>query len=365
MTLSLYIARRFLWTVGQVFLVFFGILMLIDMIEQLRQFSDAGAGLADVAWLSLLNVPETLYRILPLILIMGSIAVFLGLARSSELVVVRSAGRSGLRFLLTPVLAAVGIGLFTVAVLNPLVAATSKAYDDRRAQYQGADGSALSVSDSGLWLRQGGDYGQTVIQAQRANTDGTQLFGVSFLTFGPQGAPATRVEARAAKLIEGAWLVDGGKMWDLMEDNPELGSAVLPDGTRLPSDLTPERIRDSFGTPSAVPIWQLPDYIAGLERAGFSARSYRLWFQMELAQPLLLTAMVLVAAGFTMRHVRFGKIGQMVLYAMMSGFALFFLRNFAQALGESGQIPIVLAAWAPPAAAVMLALGLLLHLEDG
>jgi len=365
MTLSFYIARRFLVTVGQVFLIFFGILMLIDMIEQLRSFSDVGVGLTDAARLSLMNVPETLYRILPLILIMGSIAVFLGLARSSELVVVRAAGRSGLRFLVTPVLAALAIGLFAVAVLNPLVAATSKAYDDLRVQFQGGDGSALSVTDSGLWLRQGGEYGQTVIQARQANGDGTELFGVSFMTFGTEGTPATRVEAQAARLIEGAWLVDGGKMWDLTEPNPELGAALLPDGTRLPSDLTPERIRDSFGTPAAVPIWELPGYIADLQRAGFSARSYQLWFQMELAQPLLLTAMVLVAAGFTMRHVRFGRIGQMVLYAILSGFALFFLRNFAQALGESGQIPILLAAWAPPMAAVMLALGLLLHLEDG
>lgn len=47
MTLSLYIARRFLGTVGQVFLVFFTILMLVDMIEQLRRFSNAGVGLAE------------------------------------------------------------------------------------------------------------------------------------------------------------------------------------------------------------------------------------------------------------------------------------------------------------------------------
>ncbi|WP_225027310.1 LPS export ABC transporter permease LptG [Xinfangfangia pollutisoli] len=365
MTLSFYIARRFLWTVFQVFLVFFGVLMLVDMIEQLRQFSGQGAGIMDSFRLSLVNVPETLYRILPLIVIMGSIAVFLGLARSSELVVVRAAGRSGLRFLVTPVLATLAIGLLAVAVLNPLVAATTKAYDDLKARYQGPDGSVLSVSDSGLWLRQGGEYGQTVIQASRANPDGTELFGVSFLTFGTDGTPATRVEASSARLTAGAWLIDDGKMWDLTAPNPELSAATWPDGTRLPSDLTPERIRDSFGTPASVPIWKLPSYIDELETAGFSARSYELWFQMELAQPLFLTAMVLVAAGFTMRHVRFGRIGQMVLYAMLSGFALFFLRNFAQALGENGQIPVLLAAWTPPVAAIMLALGLLLHLEDG
>ena len=47
------------------------------------------------------------------------------------------------------------------------------------------------------------------------------------------------------------------------------------------------------------------------------------------------------------------------------GFGFYFLRNFAQALGDSGQIPILLAAWSPPVAAVMLSLGLLLHLEEG
>ncbi|NGM46875.1 LPS export ABC transporter permease LptG [Rhodobacter sp. SGA-6-6] len=365
MTMSLYIARRFLTTVGMVFLIFFGILLLIDMIEQMRKLSGTDAGLADAFRLSVLNVPDTLYRILPLILIMGSVALFLALARSSELVVVRAAGRSGLRFLVTPVAAALAIGLFAVGILNPLVAATQKAYEEQRAAWLSPGDSVLSVSDTGLWLRQGGTYGQTVIQAGRANLDGTELSAVTLLTFGPDGTPATRVEATRAKLTAGAWLLDGAKMWDLAAPNPELAATHWPDGTRLPSDLTPERIRDSFGTPNAVPIWQLPGYIDGLESAGFTARSYRLWFQMELAQPLLLAAMVLIAAGFTMRHARFGRTGTMVLYAMLSGFAVFFLRNFAQALGDSGQIPVLLAAWSPPLAAALLALGLVLHLEDG
>ena len=55
----------------------------------------------------------------------------------------------------------------------------------------------------------------------------------------------------------------------------------------------------------------------------------------------------------------------MVLYAILGGFAIFFLRNFAQVLGDNGQIPVILAAWSPPVAAVLLSLGLLLHLEDG
>lgn len=365
MILFLYISRRFLVMTGIVALAFFGILLLIDMIEQLRRFSRAGASLAEIFVLSLMHVPETFYRILPLLVIIGAITLFLALARSSELVVIRGAGCSGLRFLRAPVAVAFLIGIVSVAVLNPLVAGTIRAYDDLRARYIADNQSVLSISDSGLWLRQGDPDGQTVIQAHHANFDGTRLSGVMFLTFDQGGMPVTRVHAGMAELISGGWKLKDARFWNLTAENPEQDAADWADGTMIPSDLTPEKIRDGFGTPTAVPIWQLPSYIRDLEQAGFTARSYRLWLQMELALPFLFAAMVLVAACFTMRHVRSGRAALRTLYAVLAGFTLFFLRNFAQALGDSGQIPIILAAWTPPIVALLLALGFLLHLEEG
>lgn len=365
MTLSLYIARRFLMSLATVLGIFFGIMLLIETIDQLRSVSAAGAGVVSALRLAALDVPDSLYRILPLIFVLAAIALFMALARSSELVVVRAAGRSGLRFLIAPVLTAVLCGILAVAVLNPLVAATSRLYDTAEAELIRGGASVVSVSDNGLWLRQGGETGQTVIQAARSNSDGTELSRVTFLLMDGDGLPYRRIEAAGARLEPGQWVLTAAKQWTLSDTNPEASSRPLPDGSTIPSDLTREAIRDSFGEPSAIAFWALPAYIAGLERAGFSARAHQVWFQMELAQPLLLAAMVLVAAGFTMRHARFGKTGTYVLFAVLGGFAIFFLRNFAQVLGVNGQIPVILAAWAPPLAAMMLALGLLLHLEDG
>lgn len=365
MTLSFYIARRFIWTFLKVLGVFFGIMLLIDTIDQIRSLSGKDAGVTAALHLAALNVPESLYRILPLIVVLAAISLFIGLARSSELVVVRAAGRSGLRFLVAPVLAALFCGVLSVAMFNPLVAATTKLYDTAQAEIARGGASVLSVTGGGLWLRQGSETGQTVIQAARSNQDGTELYRASFVLFDATGLPMERIEADVARLVPGAWELEGAKRWDLTAQNPEQAATTPADGSTIPSNLTREGIRDSFGSPSAIPFWALPAYIAGLERAGFSARNHQVWFQMELAQPLLLAAMVLVAAGFTMRHARFGKTGSLVLLAVLSGFAIFFLRNFAQVLGENGQIPVLLAAWAPPLAASMMALGLLLHLEDG
>jgi len=364
MMMDLYFARRFLNTFARLFIIFAFIYALIDMVEQIRKF-DSGLAFLDILQLTALNVPIGLYRILPLIVILATLALFLSLARSNELVVARAAGRSGLRFLVSPVLVAFLLGVLAVSVLNPIVAATSKQYEVVSKRHKKGNGSVLTISGDGLWLRQGNENGQTVIRAERANLDGTQLFAVTFLGFGTDGLPTYRIEADSATLTPGAWNVTGIKRWNLKDDeNPERGAQKIA-SEKIPSNLTREQIRDSFGSPSSIPIWDLPAFIARLENAGFSARQHRVWFQMELALPVLMAAMVMVGAGFTMRHTRLGKTGLMSLMAVLLGFTVFFIRNFAQILGENGQIPILLAAWAPPAAAILLTLGLLLHLEDG
>ncbi|MEI4470170.1 LPS export ABC transporter permease LptG [Frigidibacter sp. MR17.24] len=363
MRLWFYIARRFLKTFLGVFAVFLTILFLVDMIEKVRDFG-VDIGLAGAAHLAALDAPAGIYRILPLVMILASIALCLALARSSELVVIRATGRSALATLVPPVLTALALGVVAVALGNPIVAATQRQSDLLSSRLSGSDRSALSISAEGLWLRQGGPEGQSVIHGQRSNGDGTELEGATFLSFRPDVGPVKRVDATRAVLRDGAWQLEGVKEWDLTSDNPERDAKILPT-LEIPSPLTAAGIRDSFGTPSEIPIWQLPGFIEGLSEAGFATRRHAVWFQMELALPLLLAGMVLMGAGFTMRHARFGGTGMLVLLAVASGFAIFFLRNFAQVLGENGQIPVALAAWSPPAAAIMLSLGLLLHLEDG
>ncbi|WP_420863705.1 LPS export ABC transporter permease LptG [Algirhabdus cladophorae] len=365
MTLHLYFARKFLMTILGVAAIFFALIGLLDLIEQLRKFDRDLVGFGDVVTLTLLNVPAGLYRILPLVFILGTLALFLSLARTSELVVTRAAGRSALRALMAPVVVTLLLGFLCIGALNPIVAATSTQYETRASKLVSGESSVLSVAKDGLWLRQGGAGGQTVIAAERSNLDGTRLINVTFLNFASDGTPLGRIEAVEAELTDGRWALSQAKLWDLAtQDNPEAASETFETFEVL-TDLTRDRIQDSFGTPSAIPIWELPGFIADLEASGFSASQHRVWFHMELALPLLLVAMVLIGAGFTMRHTRFGRTGVMVLFAVMMGFGLFFIRSFAQILGENGQIPIALAAWAPPIAAICLSLALLFHLEDG
>ncbi|MEL7115356.1 MAG: LPS export ABC transporter permease LptG [Pseudomonadota bacterium] len=365
MILHRYFAWRFLIVFVSIFAIFFGLFFLLDMVEQIRQFDSDAVGFVEIVRLTLLNVPQGIYRILPLIMVLATLALFLSLARSSELVVTRAAGRSAMRFLIAPLVTAFLIGCFAIAVFNPIVAATSKQYELMANRFTQDSASVLSISGEGLWLRQGGPEGQTVIRAVQANLDGTRLFDVTFLGFGPDGAPRYRLQGAEADLTPDGWLIRDAKFWPFDDQGNAERNATAHETYALASDLTRDQIRDSFGTPSSIPIWELNRFITQLERAGFSARAHRVWLQMELALPVMMAAMVLVGAAFTMRHTRFGRTGLMVLAALGIGFAIYFIRNFAQILGENGQIPAYLAAWSPPVAAVLLSLGIILNFEDG
>ncbi|MBF9036150.1 LPS export ABC transporter permease LptG [Rhodobacterales bacterium HKCCE2091] len=365
MILHLYIARRFLRAFFIVLAVFVSILLPIDLAEQIRRVGNAENPFAAAFRLSLLNLPGMLYEMLPLFVMIATLFLFLGLARTSELVVVRSSGRSALRQAMSPVVVAMLIGVAGVAVLNPIVAATEREYELSISGYRTGEARTLSVSAEGLWLRQGNGARQTVIRADRANGDGTRLSDASFFVFDDEGGVVSRIDARTAALTAGAWELTGVKLWPISDaENPE-AEAELFDSYSLPSTLTAEQIRDSFGRPETVSIYELPGFIADLNAAGFAALKHRVWLQTQLSNPLMLAAMVLIGAGFTMRHTRFGRTGVMVLSAILLGFGVFFIRNFAEVLGESAQLPVLLVAWAPPAAAILLALSLLLHWEDG
>lgn len=368
MILDLYYAKRFFQWFLVIAAVLMSLVMLIDLSEQFRRFDGQDLQFGQLLELTLLNTPAALNEFLPLIMILTTIVLYVGMARSSELVVTRALGRSGIRALLPPVVVALILGGMAVSTLNPIVAATANRFDSLSESYRQTGGpAAVSLSGEGLWLRQGGQNGQSVIHAANYRGDAENLFlyDVSILTYTPDGGPTRRTIAAEARLDGEDWVLRNAKVWQLIVGvNPER-SAKSYDELRLPTTLTNERIRDTLGYAEGISIYELPQTIKSLSEAGFSTTRFQVWLQVELARPLFLVAMVLVGAAFTMRHTRLGGTGIAVLTSVLLGFALYFVHNFARILGENGQIPILLAAWAPPVASILLTMGLLLHAEDG
>ena len=93
MLLHIYFAGKFAKNFAITLSIFIIFMLLIDTIEQLRKFA-VSIDYIEIFFLALLNLPGSVYQVLPLIIILSSAWTFLSLARNSELIVFRAAGKS-------------------------------------------------------------------------------------------------------------------------------------------------------------------------------------------------------------------------------------------------------------------------------
>jgi lipopolysaccharide export system permease protein len=133
----------------------------------------------------------------------------------------------------------------------------------------------------------------------------------------------------------------------------------------MPTTLTPGQIQESFAPPDTLSLWELPGFIRAAQNAGFRATRYQLYLYSLLALPALFAAMVFMAASFSVRVGRSGGIGRVILISALCGFAVYFFSDLTKALGQSGILPVALAAFVPAAAAILVGMTLVFHQEDG
>lgn len=361
-TLSVYIGRQYLVSFLAMLSIFLCLILLFDLVELMRRAASIPTvTLGMILEMSLMKLPNMGQQTFPFAVLFGGMAAFAKLTRSHELVVTRAAGVSVWQFLLPVLLLTCLLGLFKIAVFNPVASATLARYERLEAAYLQGQTSLLSLAKGSLWLRQSSGSGQAVVHAGHVLQQGAdvELRRVTIFVYDGPDRFAERIEAGFANLEDGFW-----HLKDVAIFAPEEPPQFKPEHW-LETDLTLSRIQDSFAKPETMSFWALPGFIDSLEQAGFSAVRHRLHLHALLASPVLMCAMVLIAATFSLRHTRKGGATAVIAGGVFTGFVLYFFSDVVFALGVADSIPVTLAAWTPSGVSTLLGLATLLHLEDG
>jgi lipopolysaccharide export system permease protein len=364
LVLSWYMGRRFLGAFFGALGVIMGLIYLFDVVELMRRAATHGdAGLSVILEMAFFKLPQMVNIILPFAVMIGAMIAFWGMTRSRELVVTRSAGISAWQFL-TPVLAmALIIGVVNVVAFNPLAATLYRRYEKLQdTMLMRNNGNPMLLGETGLWLRETHQNDQLVLHAGAVRQEGFDLLlrQVSIYVSDPDNHFLYGLEAATAQLK--------GGVLQLIDANRYTPGAPVEHFDKLDftTQLTLARIQDNFASPETISFWELPTFIHFFESTGFSANRQKLYFQSLLASPLLLLAMVLVAAVFSLKpNLRSGGILIRVVGGIVAGFVFYFVSKVVYALGLSSALPAALAAWAPTFVAGLFGSGALFHLEDG
>ena len=345
--------------VAFVTLGFLALFTFFDFVDQLPAIGRPGIGagylLPQAALYVALLVPNHLYELLPITVLIGTIFVMARLAQSSEFTILRTSGLGPWRALRT--LLATGL---TFVVMTFLIGDYLAPWADRTAQLLKArfEGN-LTVGQTGAWLREKQPYGQFAVNVSGVAPDGS-LRGVRIFEFDNQGLLVSMTNAAKAQFSNAdAWQLEQAQRTEFTSEGAataHVERSVVP-LLRWPTEITAEMVSSAVLRPDRMSTVDLFQYIRHLNANNQSADRYEIEFWKKVFYPLSCLVMVVLALPFAYLHFRSGGIAGYVFGGVMIGISFFLLNNVFGYIGNLQSWQPWLAAAAPGLLYMAISLG--------
>ena len=360
-TLFRYLTWRMIFTILAMYVTLAGLIFIADFMENLRfaeKYADGSFGFA--LRITALRTPGLAQLLTPFIFLFGALWMFNQFNRRSELSVMRSAGMSIWRVIAPSALFAGLAGAFLISFLDPAATRMTGYSQFMKDDIRNKKTGLVRVFGDGIWLRHSDEEFTHIINAASLDENAKQLKDVTVWRLTDRSEFVERADAARAFLRD--------QQLQLKDANVKTATAALflksPDYT-IPLNLTVEDFKAGTPLPESMSVWDLASYMRVADAAGLPTVRYRLRYHDLLSTPLKLIAMVMIAAMFSLRPSRSGGAFQMIAAGVGVGFFMYLIGEVSAAMGESGAVPVMLAAWSPAVIGALVATTGLLHLEEG
>jgi lipopolysaccharide export system permease protein len=327
--------RDILVAVAFVTLAFLSLFFFIGFVEELERLK-RGTPAWHAALMALLDLPNRLYDVFPIMVLIGTVFSLARLAQTSEFTILRTGGLGPGRALRLLSVLAAGFALFTFAVGEWLVPLADQQSEKLRAHWAGG----VVQRAGGAWLKDRHVDEQGVERWFTANVQGASLDGrvegLRLFEFDAQGRLLQRWEAVEA-------LVDSNGMWRMRQVLHTRWPAAGRSQDAVQSELLPEAdwngnlslsvVNAALLKASNMSTLELYRYTRHLAQQEQASQRYEIQFWRKAVYPFACLVMAALALPFAYLHARSGGISARVFGGIMLGISFVLLDYLAGHLG--------------------------------
>ncbi len=342
--LDLYLLREFVYyfillTVG--FILLFEVFTFFDLLDDIAQHR---TGIIEVVQYFIYLACYLFYQLAPLAALVSVLVTVGIMTKNNELVAFKASGLSLYRIALPLLLAGLLLAGGLVALDDTYLPFANQRQDALRNQIKGRPAQTY-YQPSREWIfgENAKIYNYQFFDPDRDLFGGLNVFELDPATF----AVKRRVYAARAHWDpqQGVWILESGWIRDfhdgaLTRYTPFLANA-LNELSEPPSYFNRE-VRQSY----QMTWWELQRYIADLRQAGFDVARLSVQLQKKLSFPLVAPIIILLAIPFSILVGTRGAIGGLALGVVIA-IIYWAASALTEAMGAVGQLPPLLAAWAP------------------
>jgi lipopolysaccharide export system permease protein len=349
--LDLYIARQFIATFLMLVLGLPLLFIITDITDQLDNYLARGVGMRDVAISYVYYLPQFIFWSLPIAALVATVFTIGNMTRHQEIAAAKAGGVSFYR-LIVPVMVLAAVLSVAGVAIGELIPTTNR----MRAEALGERQRRTSPLRTNFVFQTDGGR---VLSVRRLDAERQRMGNVVLERQSTAAGPGVHQTASEAEWKPGeGWVFRDGYLRVLNEAGGELSFAY--DQLRLPDfGETPEDLLAEAKDPDEMTYREIDRFVRSVERSGGDAGELRVEQAQKLSLPLAIFVIVLFGAPLSTSSQRGGTaygIGISLLITMV----YLMLFKVGQAVGSSGTVDPLVAAWTPN---VLFLLGALVLLK--
>lgn len=335
---------------------FLALFFFFDLVDELAQIGKSFAGsefgtykIQHALLYVLLLIPNHLYELLPIAVLIGGVFVMARFAHSSEFTILRTSGLGpglALKMLLGLGAAFVAITFIIGDYVAPLADRTAQLL---KARYLGQ----ISIGQTGAWLKEkkGNKSYAVNVSALSSNAD---MLNVRIFEFDAGGSILSTMQAKQAVFNDDkTWGLKNVSRSEYAIDGTQSNSVDAAGATSVNAkykranikhsqldtytwntDLNADMVSVALLKPDRMGTLDLFQYIRHLDANKQVAQLYEIQFWKKVFYPLSCLVMLVLALPFAYLHFRAGGITAYVFGGVMVGISFFVLNNIFDYFGN-------------------------------
>ena len=358
--LNRYLLKEFFKIFLLLMVGFITIYTVVDSIERANRFAEGGLDLSTVAAYMLLQIPEIVSLVTPVAVLIATILTIGIMNNRNELVALKSAGISLIRFTL-PILLCGAVISISMIILNEMVVPYTKAQTNYIKDVLARKSPPKVYYKEKFWHK----GHNSIYEVGSYEVDNMVLSDVTYYHFDRQFSMDIRIDAARAQYMGDRWRFFAGLMQERQDGGKYSATAFAEKDMILPEK--PDDFIQLAKPSSEMNFSEMYAFIRKIESEGYDAKRYVVDMHSKLSMSVacFITILLGIPLGLMRGQSKESSIARAIVIG--AGLSFFYWVGSGMInsyLGYSGILPGALAAWMINIFYTLLALWLYSHVPQ-
>jgi lipopolysaccharide export system permease protein len=337
-TYTKFLINLFNFSFFKVFAIFFIVIFILNIFEQVEFFKDANLNFFYLIFLSFLNTPSIIFEILPFIFLLATQIFFTYLIDKNELEIFKYNGLDNVKIIKILGIYSFILGIAFIVIFYNISSVLKNSFLLIKNSHTNDDKYLAVITENGLWIKDEINNNINIINANKV--DDEFLLDVSIIQFDKNFEILRTIKSNKVDISSNEWIIIKPK---LLENNKSSFSNQL----KLDSNFDLKKINSLFSNLYSLTIFDLLNLKKSYKSLNYSVIDLDSHLYKIISYPLYLL-LITIFSAIIMLNIGYRK---NTLFTITCGIFLsviiYYLNYFLNVLGTNEKIPLFLSIFLP------------------